>query len=155
MWGTIPQWVTAAIALAAGIIAVYSILTQRDIARKRAAVDFFLKAEMDATTIAIYNDYRDAIDSINEPLAEFVKTENYRKVRAFLHLCGLVAVGIRQRVLDETVVREYWGDVMVRAFRKTEALIQYMRTMEHGTPDTLRSFEEIARKWEPLQKLAG
>jgi len=42
---------TALIALSAAIIALLAILAQMHIARRRAAIDFFLKTEVDRTAI--------------------------------------------------------------------------------------------------------
>jgi hypothetical protein len=42
---------TAFVALCAAIIALIAMFIQRDVARRRAAIDFFLKTEMDATAI--------------------------------------------------------------------------------------------------------
>ena len=60
-WGTVPQWLTAGIALGAAIIAVISIRTQRDLARKRAAVDIFFKTEMDGGAREIQRNYEKAL----------------------------------------------------------------------------------------------
>ena len=46
--------VTASVAALAPLVAVVSILVQKGIARKRAAIDFFLKTEMDNE---VFNDY--------------------------------------------------------------------------------------------------
>jgi hypothetical protein len=50
-WGTLPQWLTAGVAFAALVVALKSIQAQREIARKRAAIDFFAKTEMDKHTL--------------------------------------------------------------------------------------------------------
>jgi len=42
--------VTASVAALAPLVAVVSILVQKGIARKRAAIDFFLKTEMESWT---------------------------------------------------------------------------------------------------------
>jgi len=42
-----PQWLTAIVAFCALIAAIVSIIIQKGIARKRAAIDFCLKTEMD------------------------------------------------------------------------------------------------------------
>jgi hypothetical protein len=59
--GTVPQWLTAGIALGAAIIAVISIRTQRDLARKRAAVDIFFKTELDGGAREIQRNYEKAL----------------------------------------------------------------------------------------------
>jgi hypothetical protein len=56
-WGTVPQWLTAGIAGGALIAAIISIRNQREIARKRAATDFFLKTEMDRDALESHKRY--------------------------------------------------------------------------------------------------
>jgi hypothetical protein len=46
-WGSMPQWLTALIALCALAVAGIGIAVQWRLARRRAAVDFFLKTEAD------------------------------------------------------------------------------------------------------------
>jgi hypothetical protein len=47
--------VTASTAIFAVIAALISIFVQRSVARKRAAIDFFLKTEMDQTLLDAYD----------------------------------------------------------------------------------------------------
>src|SRR5690348_14471066 len=49
---------TSVIALCAAIIALRAITTQRDIALRRATIDFFLKTEMDVTIIGLYATFK-------------------------------------------------------------------------------------------------
>src|SRR5258705_13825101 len=60
-WGTAPQWLTALIAVGALIAAAVSIRSQREIARKRAATDFFLKTEMDHENLESHKRYTSAL----------------------------------------------------------------------------------------------
>jgi anti-sigma-K factor RskA len=46
-WGSVPQWITAVVAVSAVFVAAIGIAVQRNVARKRAAIDFFIKTEMD------------------------------------------------------------------------------------------------------------
>jgi hypothetical protein len=48
---------TAFIATAALGVATWSLATQKAVARRRAAIDFFLKTEMDEKMLAAYNIY--------------------------------------------------------------------------------------------------
>ena len=50
--------VTALVALSAAIVATFAILVQKDIARRRAAIDFFLKTEMDNSIIDLYEKFK-------------------------------------------------------------------------------------------------
>jgi hypothetical protein len=46
-WGNVPQWITAVIAVCAAAVAAIGITVQWRLARRRAAIDFFLKTEAD------------------------------------------------------------------------------------------------------------
>ncbi|WP_426443401.1 DUF4760 domain-containing protein [Bradyrhizobium genosp. P] len=90
-WGTAPQWLTALIAGGALIAAVTSISSQREIARKRAAMDFFSKTEMDRDTLASHKKFTDAVAMLETHLkagnscAGFVSTPEYWHIRDYLN----------------------------------------------------------------------
>jgi hypothetical protein len=142
--------VTAVIALLAALIAVVSILNQRSIARRRAAIDFFLKTQMDATGIELYNDFRRIAPGIAAltSMESFVATPEHSRVRSFLNVCELISVAINENVFSERVSYAYWGDVLPWSFQAAEPLIQYVRQRPgEGTPATYRDLERVARLW--------
>jgi Domain of unknown function (DUF4760) len=144
------QIITAAIAILATIIAAISILEQRGIARKRAAIDFFLKTQMDDTMIELYNDFRRIAPGIAAvpSMESFVITADHARVRAFLNVCELIAVGINERVLSERVSYAYWGDVLPRSYQAAEPLIKYVRKRPgEGTSSTYRDLEKVSQAW--------
>ncbi len=108
-YGSVPQWVTALIAATAGYLAFRSIQSQRSIARRRAAFDLFLKTETDEKMITAYDHFHDGIAAMRKaPSAEsFCTSEQTRKpylsIRKYLNVHELVAVGIREEVLDPEV----------------------------------------------------
>jgi hypothetical protein len=114
-YGSVPQWVTALIAATAGYLAFRSIQSQRSIARRRAAFDLFLKTETDEKMTTAYDHFHDGIAAMREaPSAEsFCTSEETRKhylsIRKYLNVHELVAVGIREEVLDPEVCYSYWG----------------------------------------------
>jgi hypothetical protein len=141
---------TAGIALIAALIALFAILAQRDIARRRAAIDFFLKTEMDQTGIDLYNDFKkiSPIIATHPSIADFSKTEEYQKARAFLNVCELIAVGINQGAFSERVSFAYWGDVLPNAYKATLPLIKYVRdNCDDGSAATYIDLERICKKW--------
>src|SRR5258708_32532990 len=81
--GTVPQWLTALIAGGALIAAAVSIRSQREIARKRAAMDFFAKTEMDRDTLASHKKFTDAVATLDthlkagNPCSGFVSKPEY------------------------------------------------------------------------------
>ena len=142
--------VTAIIALLAALIAVISILDQRNIARRRTAIDFFLKTQMDATGIELYNDFRRIAPGIAAitSMESFVATPEHSRVRSFLNVCELIAVGINENVFSERVSYAYWGDVLPWSYQAAEPLIKYVRQRQgEGTPSTYRDLERVAKDW--------
>src|SRR6266567_808242 len=86
---------TALIALVASCIALWAIRAQRDIARRRAAIDFFLKTEMDETVTKLYRRFKELSPTIDQLVAkpDLMDTQEYHDIRAFLNICELIAVG--------------------------------------------------------------
>jgi Domain of unknown function (DUF4760) len=102
--GNVAQWLTAAVAILALGIAAASVLTQREIARKRAAIDFFVKTEMDKHTLDQHKLYKAAVEKLsahlnaNGSLETFAQTPEYWHIRDYLNLHELMGVGINQDV---------------------------------------------------------
>jgi hypothetical protein len=55
--GRIAPVLTAVVATVAATIAMAALLVQRDIAKRRAAIDFFLKTEMDNNIVEAYEKF--------------------------------------------------------------------------------------------------
>jgi hypothetical protein len=81
--------------LSAAIIALLAILAQMHIARRRAAIDFFLKTEVDRTAIDLYKTFKakaPLITSIPDPVLDVERRNAYEDIRAFLNICELIEV---------------------------------------------------------------
>lgn len=89
---------TAAIALGAAGVAVTAILIQRDIAMRRAAIDFFLKTELDSDVVALYDRFKEIDVSIlrSTPMPTKLTLRAYKDARTFLNICELIAVGVNK-----------------------------------------------------------
>lgn len=111
-WGTVPQWATAGIALGAAGIAFHSIRVQREIARRRATIDFFLKSSMDKECLAAYVAFKVEIEKFKQPnfsFGTYVPTAEHNAVRTWLNICELVAVGINRNVFDDRLAFDSWS----------------------------------------------
>src|SRR5262249_50303558 len=142
--------VPAVSGLLAALLAVISTLHQRNTARRRTAIDFFLKTQMDATGIELYNDFRRIAPGIAAitSMESFVATPEHSRVRSFLNVCELISVAINEKVFSEQVSYAYWGDVLPWSFKAAEPLIQYVRQRPgEGTPATYRDLEKVAKLW--------
>ena len=141
---------TASIALGAAVIALIAIFAQRDIAQRRAAIDFFLKTETDERMLALYETFKTEIRAVvhGAPMNTVVKSEHYGKVRSFLNLCELIAVGVRREAFSDQVSFHYWGDILRDAFRDSKPLIDYVRSERgEGGPATYCDLEWLCNKW--------
>jgi hypothetical protein len=101
--------VTGGVAVAAGLIAIWNIQSQRQIARKRAAFDVFLKTETDEKMLTAYDNFHAGIIEMKKvtSVEEFCTSEltrpHYLWIRKYLNVHELIAVGIRENVLDSNV----------------------------------------------------
>ncbi len=158
-WGTVPQWLTAVIASGAAIIAVISIRTQRDLARKRAAVDIFFKTEMDAGAVKIQRAYETALKKLQKDpdVKKFYDSEDnethVESVLSYLNIHELIAVGIHKKVFDEDVCFDFWSDELVAAYEECAELIKHMREEDRSIFSYV-DLQELAGKWKERDEKA-
>jgi hypothetical protein len=151
--GTVPQWLTALIAGGALLAAYVSIKTQREIARKRAAVDFFLKTEMDDHLQLAHKNFLKGVEVLDTHLAagkaldEFSKTQEYADIRDYLNLHELLAVGVHQDVVDDNVAFDFWHRELMRALSRTNGLITYIQK-QPGNQRTYVDLVALCQRWE-------
>jgi hypothetical protein len=127
-----------------------AILAQKDIARRRAAIDFFLKTELDADTVKLYKLFKDTAPQFTSwaAMSNFTDQVGYHRVRAFLNICELIAVGIRHKAFSKKVSKAYWGDVLPDSYRQAKPLIERIReTPGEGTKYTYSDLEWLCEKW--------
>ena len=142
---------TATIALFAASVAVIAVLVQRDTAQRRAAIDFFLKAETDDGLIQAYAKFHELVPKI--PAIILKQNLNYNDaeycaLRKWLNLCELIAVGIRLGGFSMKVSYDYWGYVLPDTYTQSLALIQHIRrTPALGGPKTFYDLERLAAHW--------
>jgi hypothetical protein len=147
---SVSQVVLAIVATLAFGSAVYGIRDQRLIARKRAALDLFFKTELDRELVETYQKYDKAVDAITEDISieQFAKTNNYKLIRSILNIHELVAVGIRDNVLDERVCFNFWGDELMDAYRNCQRIVEHARIAPRGTKFTYCDLERLNERWQ-------
>lgn len=151
VYGSVAQIFTAIIAFFAILVAAYSIHAQQQVARRRAALDFFLKTETDDKMIDRYNEYVKALPGIPvvaSAMDEFRKsnTESYHQIRSYLNILELMALGVRTNALSDVVCREYWGDFVCQAVRDCRLIIDYMRGFE-GSEEAYSALIAVEAVW--------
>jgi len=149
--GDIAPIITALIALTAVCIAYRAMTVQRDVARRRAAVDFFLKTEMDSHVVAMYEKFRDAVRELPTLMNrdDLCKSEEYYDIRNYLNICELISVGINQEAFSERVSYAYWGNVLPQCYQLSMPLIRYIRANpQEGTAITYCDLERLCARWK-------
>jgi hypothetical protein len=153
-FGSAPQWATVLIAAGALVTAIVSIGTQKKIARKRAATDFFLKTEMDRETLESHKRFTEAIDGLKmivtdkgEMQSSFANTKSYWAIRDHLNLHELMAVGLLNGIFDDDVCFDFWSGELVRAYEDTLPLIKYVQNQKHGE-NMYAELTKIAKRWQ-------
>jgi Domain of unknown function (DUF4760) len=158
-FGDLNSWTEAAklaplgtmlVALGAAIVAAIALRVQRDIARRRAAIDFFLKTEMDEELIELYEKFKRINVAALRSVPNNVDLEDYKDARSFLNICELIAVGVNHGAFSEKVSQAYWGDVLPASYKKMETLINDIRlTPGEGTSQTYLDLQRLCEKWSP------
>jgi hypothetical protein len=143
---------TAVIALIAATVALIALFIQRDTARRRAAIDFFLKTEMDNDLIDAYNDFNDLVPQIAAIISRPALSKrdtDYKKLIKWLNICELLAVRVNLGAFSERVAYGYWGYVLPDAFQEGWLFIQCVRTTPDlgGGPETFSDLQKLCRKW--------
>jgi hypothetical protein len=93
--------VTAGVACAALIVAVVSIIVQKNTAKRRAAIHFFLKTEMDDKMIDAHRRSRPGLLNLGAgmPIAVFAASDDYDPVRRYLNIHELMDGGYSKKGL--------------------------------------------------------
>jgi hypothetical protein len=125
---------TASIALCALVVAWISIWTQKAVARRRAAIDVFLKTEMDKEMLAAYSRYTAALEKLQgvSCIEDFACSSEYQSIRTYLDINELIAIGINRKVFDQRVCYGFWYKVLTTACRDAEKVIAHARNQRGG-----------------------
>lgn len=141
---------TTIVALAAFIVAWLSLGTQKSIARKRAAIDVFLKTEMDRSMIDAFSAYERALEELDKAeSAEALhkdSSESYNAIRTYLNINELIAIGVNRKVFDEGVCFNFWSDLLIHVYRSSAKVIEYDRKAE-GDEEAYSDMIMLAKKW--------
>ena len=152
-WKSIAEFApiaTAMIAFVAAITGYFAIQAQQQIARRRAAVDCFLKTEIDPYAVGLYHKFRAAVLTMQEfadqPNVELHK--DFRDLRGFLDICELIAVGIKEKAFSERISFEFWGHVLPQTLKDARPLIDRIRKIPgEGSKDTYCDLEDLCERW--------
>jgi hypothetical protein len=156
-WGSVPQWITAIVAVTAVGVAAIGIAVQKNVARKRAAVDFFIKTEMDKHLLDAYDEFWDGIKRMNTmALIDFATAEDkdiqkyYFAVRKYLNVHELIAVGLKNGMFDNQTCYDFWCDVLIRGVDASRPLIDLLR-QRPGHEETYSELDRLYDSWKAME----
>jgi len=146
---------TAFIALGALVTAITAIIMQTLVARRRAAIDFFLKTDLDEKMLDAHKEFEAAVKKLKLHLSseqsisifEDSNAADYRAIWKYLNVHELVAVGIKNRVFDDDVCYNFRADVLVRHARETKAVIDHEVESEGAPSAAFLELRELSIKW--------
>jgi hypothetical protein len=153
-WGTVPQWITAGIAFFALVVAAIGIGVQRHLARRRAAIDLFLKTEADQHLVKAYDEFWVGIQHMGTmPIEKFCTPGNkpYFAVRQYLNVHELVAVGIKNGMFDDRICYDFWSRILIRCVEAARPVLDHLR-QRPGHEATYIELESLYVKWKVLEK---
>ncbi|MBX9711413.1 MAG: DUF4760 domain-containing protein [Xanthobacteraceae bacterium] len=145
--------IAAIIAFSAGVIALIAIGAQKEIARKRASIDFFLKADLDSTNLTAGEKFVPGAAAVEKLIAkgdsfdDIQKTKHYKSIEAYLNVHELLAVGLRNSVFDEKTCFEYWADALLAHYLLSENIITLMRE-QAGDESAYIQVQRLSEKWK-------
>jgi hypothetical protein len=154
--GSIPQWITAGVAVAAGVVALINLR----LSRKRAAIDFFLKTEADKELLQSWDNFWVAVKKLeNAAIDEFCNPansefrEHYFAIRRYLNLHELLAVSIKTRMFDYWTCHNFWSLTLLRCVRAARPVIDHVRARP-GREITYLELVGLFEEWDAIQKRA-
>lgn len=117
------------------VIAYRTMIVNRAIARKRAAIDVFIKTEMDQAMITAYSDFRTARGELTKApdIDAFAQTTHYGAMRAYLNIHELIA-------------DRYWADVLTTGCHDARRVIDHAKTQPYGRY-TYKDLGRLNRNW--------
>jgi hypothetical protein len=134
---------TMLIALIAATIALRSLRTQKDIARKRAALDLLLKLGTEKSLIDHRRDFSTAIAAHANSASrnEFEATDLYFNLRTLLEYYEILAVGINSGVVDEEVCFDCFASSLVDLVNEIEGFLA------GESPEVLGELKSLSARW--------
>ena len=123
---------TPVVAICALIFAWYQVSENRRIAQRKAALDFFLKTEMDEKMLEMWRKHVAGVQVLQANGLAGITPDQRSEIRAYLNIHELMAEGILNGSIDDKTCSEFWSDEFARAARGAAALINDIRQQPGG-----------------------
>lgn len=135
-------------ALAAGVVAVWGIITQRVVARRLATLDYFSRMDNDRDLIEARKEFVkvtcEGCDLISFASPDKYDTKEAAALRLVLNENERLAIGIQFGILDREFVRRASRGVLIRDWELSAPFVYKLRA-EVGNPAVYHEFEDLSR----------
>lgn len=154
---------SVAILISGGVgatIAVLSIKSAREIARKKNAIDLVISAKQDdyqRESIKVIRDYHEDAHKDIVSLAHKSSDDNVVKaqkhLRYILNYFEYISVGVRNKIYDEKIIKDSMFGTISKTYTQCKPYI--LKARELSSSNTIyQEFEALAQRWaKPRNRL--
>jgi len=150
-WSTYGSIITDGAIIVSAFAALTIILTNRNIARRRGTLDLILHIESDGELIEARNEFinlkKSEKRSANWGTEAQRESPEAKNIRTTLNINELVAVSIKEGVIDETVFRRWLNGAYIDDWKSMTGYIKEVRKYKDN-PKIYIELEELAERWE-------
>ncbi|HRE22054.1 MAG TPA: DUF4760 domain-containing protein [Rhabdaerophilum sp.] len=139
---------TLIVGIAAACVASWAIQTNRQIAKKKATIDFFSKFDIEQYSQSQIQDEQiyEILASCND---DNVSKEQMDVLKRDFYKYELMAIGIFEGILDEDICKMYVGHTICLYDKFNVSLIQAQRATLNNKA-IFENVEKLIKKWKPL-----
>lgn len=151
-------WVQTGAVILSAIMAVFAILHNGIMARKRTTIDVLLQENQDQQLIdAKFTVFNLANDPKNSFVQIYFKekeeqTDTYKKITMLLNRYGFIAQSIRNKAFEEKIYKQMQYTNITRMWERVCPLIYEIR-QQQNSQTFYQEFEWLAKRWmrKPLR----
>jgi hypothetical protein len=133
------------------IVAAVAVWMQRRLTTQRATFDLFLKTEIDRQALDLWRDYIAALGAYQSASSvdSFVtgNAKAFNDICTYLSIYELVAIGIKNKLLDEKICFAFWHRIMRQDYHDVEKLLDYV----HAQPawrERFAAYPWLINRWK-------
>jgi hypothetical protein len=137
---------------------VIGITIQGRLARRRAAVDFFLKTEADKHLLDAFDEFWIGIEFMKTvPIDNFCTSKEtrvrkqYFAVRKYLNIHELIAVGIKNGMFDDRTCYDFWSGVLIRCVDAARPVIEHVQAWPGGRAIYME-LQTLYARWKAIEQ---
>jgi Domain of unknown function (DUF4760) len=132
-------------------LASKAIENQKQLQKKKSAIDFFLKTQTDGRMLDLRREFVKAIDKMNKSSSIQYFHENHRdefdKIVEQLNQNELIATAIAESVMDDNFSKRYWHGTLKRDVERSLPLVNFLREKDKR-PKIFEDAEALVSRWD-------